>query len=368
MTISLSGFHSIPPTFEVFQDQVLKWIAQAHLKAEKNSNPLSSEKFHSDMQEQLFRLGLGHQKIQKRGLDFDDFLHQDWEKMKLFNLDAPASSQDHRSELFDQIVSKKFEQFYSGNNDLPSHLLHVSCTGYVSPSGAQKIVSERGASTSVAHIYHMGCYAAVPAIRFAKAVACSEKKSVDIAHTEICSLHFNPYLHTTEQLLVQTLFADGCIKYTCDFGSEPKKNSFEVLQIHDEILPSSLEKMSWKCKSWGMQMTLHKDIPVLIARALPSFLAKLCKDQGNLTSEAIFAVHPGGPKIVTQIAALLDLKPSQIAHSQNILFSRGNMSSATLPHIWKEILEDPNVENGTPIISLAFGPGLTMCGILLQKR
>ena len=44
----------------------------------------------------------------------------------------------------------------------------------------------------------------------------------------------------------------------------------------------------------------------------------------------------------------------------------GNMSSATLPYIWMRLLRDVPV--GTLIPSLAFGPGLTICGALFEKR
>jgi predicted naringenin-chalcone synthase len=50
-----------------------------------------------------------------------------------------------------------------------------------------------------------------------------------------------------------------------------------------------------------------------------------------------------------------------------VLADCGNMSSATLPHIWKLLLEDPAVPPGTLIPSMAFGPGLTVCGAVLQK-
>ena len=362
----LTDFHALAPSYVVSQENVLKWIANAHSKAEKKiTGPFQSE-FHAKVEQQIFRLGLGHQKIQTRGVEFDDFLHEDWDKMKIFNLEGPDSTLEHRSTLFDEIVTKKFQEFYPEKSSLPPHLLHVTCTGYQAPSGAQKIVSEKKADTSVTHVYHMGCFAAIPAIRIARGFSSSEKKDVDIVHTEVCSLHLNPYLHDTDQLVVQTLFADGCIKYTC--SQKKGKGSFLIKEVQDEILPLSLDKMSWKCKAWGMQMTLQKEIPVIVARALPSFLKKLCKDPSACISDSIFAIHPGGPKIVEQIASIFNLKPHQIAHSQKILFSRGNMSSATLPHIWKEILEDSKVPNDANVISLAFGPGLTVSGILLQKK
>jgi predicted naringenin-chalcone synthase len=44
------------------------------------------------------------------------------------------------------------------------------------------------------------------------------------------------------------------------------------------------------------------------------------------------------------------------------------MSSATLPHIWHALLEDPSVRPGELILSLAFGPGLTLVANLLRKE
>ena len=44
------------------------------------------------------------------------------------------------------------------------------------------------------------------------------------------------------------------------------------------------------------------------------------------------------------------------------------MSSATLPHIWEAMLADPEVEPGSLVVSLAFGPGLTVTGNILRKE
>ena len=83
--------------------------------------------------------------------------------------------------------------------------------------------------------------------------------------------------------------------------------------------------------------------------------------------EAVFAIHPGGPRIIDEIAEHLGLRPDQVQASNAILRDCGNMSSATLPHVWQAILADEAVPSGTLIVSLAFGPGLTISGALLRK-
>jgi len=50
------------------------------------------------------------------------------------------------------------------------------------------------------------------------------------------------------------------------------------------------------------------------------------------------------------------------------LFDYGNMSSATLPHVWQRIVSDERVRPGATVLSLAFGPGLSVCGGLFRKH
>ncbi len=109
-------------------------------------------------------------------------------------------------------------------------------------------------------------------------------------------------------------------------------------------------------------MKLEKEVPVRIARALPSFVAKLLEKVKVSGSEIYFAIHPGGPKIIQQVAKILELRPEQFEHSQWVLQNHGNMSSATLPHIWERLWNDEQVNPGSYVVSLAFGPGLTLAG------
>ena len=338
MGFVLTDFQTIRPEHILSQQQTLDWIAKAHTAAQKEPS------FYSEIREKLLRLGLGPDKIQQRGVVIRDCLHENWEEMETYN-----GCFGKRMQLFDKTVTNVFEQFYS-EKSLPDHLIHVTCTGYVSPSGAQKIAAKSQTPITVTHAYHMGCYAAFPAIRMAMGLS----SSVDVVHTEVCTLHMNPYLHDTGQLIVQTLFADGFIKYTV----QKEGPGLKVVSLYEEIIPDSNWAMSWGCESWGLKMTIAKEVPVLIARALPKFLEKL----GASSKAALFAIHPGGPKIIEQVAKILELEPWQIAHSRKILQTCGNMSSATLPHIWDLMLKDENIKDGTPIISLAFGPGLTLSG------
>ena len=359
----LFDFQLIRPPFETLQEDTLDWLACAHAKAE------GKEAFRETIKERIWHVGCKPDRIAKRGHVLPDFLHQDWEKMELYRLTEEPSGKNlgARMDIFQTEVEKVFDQYYPEEATPPDDLIHVSCTGYVSPSGAQKIVSKRdwGAFTTVTHAYHMGCYGSIPAIRMGAGFLShmSEKKRVDIVHTELCSLHTNPMLHASDQLVCQSLFADGFMKYS--LSRTAPLPYLQIVNVREEIIPNSTEAMTWKVADWGFQMSLSKEVALLITRHLPHYLGRLCSEKSP--KQPLFAIHPGGPKILTHIQKLLNLSEEQIRFSVQILKEYGNMSSATLPHIWERILQDPSVEGGTPILSLAFGPGLSLCGILMEK-
>jgi predicted naringenin-chalcone synthase len=282
-----------------------------------------------------------------------------------------------RTQFFARVARQRLETFYPDSTSRPDHLVHVSCTGYISPSAAQSLVNTRGWSgkTAVTHAYHMGCYASIPAVRIAAGhLALSRKPTerVDIVHTELCSLHLDSQEHSPEQAVVQSLFGDGHVRYslTPSDGPRPHKG-FELFGIHEYIVPGTESSMSWQTADWGMKMTLSRDVPRLVGGSIEGFIRDLLEPSGLSLEEAadaaVFAVHPGGPKIIDFVQDKLKLQDAQVRQSRDVLRKYGNMSSATLPHVWKEILEDESVPAGKPIISLAFGPGLTVFGLLMRK-
>jgi len=278
-----------------------------------------------------------------------------------------------RTQFFNQRGYQVFSDFYSHQHDelIPDHLIHVSCTGYVSPSPAQQLVAAKNwvDKTSVTHAYHMGCYASLPAIRIAEGFVSAKNHHVDIVHTEMCALHMDRSDHSAEQMVVQSLFADGHIKYSC-VACDLAKSGFKVLTIKELILPNSEQDMTWITASFGMKMTLSREVPSKISLSLKKFIKDLCEQTqlqiSDMLSNAIFAVHPGGPKIIDSVQQILELADPQVQASRDVLLERGNMSSATLPHVWHKLLQQ-NIPSGKKIISLAFGPGLTIFGAIFES-
>lgn len=334
-----------------------------------------TERIDPELLEKLFaRYAVKAAQISERHFDCNDVEISNYEKNEIFRIhEAQPGGVDieARARFFEARADEVFAEFFDveKSQPRPDHLIHVTCTGYVSPSAAQKIVTHTNwnHSTAITHAYHMGCYAALPAIRLGSALVKTVSR-VDIAHNEMCGLHMNPTLQTPEQFVVQTLFADGHIKYSMSENKKRDGRNLKVKAILERVVPDSQLDMTWLPTASGLQMTLSREIPQKIKQVLPQFSQDLF-DQAEMSyasaKKSIFAVHPGGPKIIDSVQEALELDNNQIAASRKVLFERGNMSSATLPHVWDEILRS-DTPSGQTVVSYAFGPGLTLFGAVFE--
>lgn len=366
--IALTDFQSALPPIRLDQEDSLERLTVMH-------SARAPEDLKKSVAPLVKRYGVKPPKISFRRFEAIDFGER-------------SATIQERALFFNDRATRVFEEIYNLGDNLqdsgqdpnkiaPEHLIHVTCTGYVSPSAAQLTVNKRGWAdrTRITHAYHMGCYAALPAVRIAEGFIAAlnargnSKARADIFHTEMCALHMNPSNTSPEQLVVQSLFADGHMKYSAVHPSLVT-HGFEVLSIQERILNDSENDMTWIPADGGMQMTLSRDVPSKIASALRPFIEDLVSSSGLDLAEtlksAIFAVHPGGPKIIDSVQEVLELSESQVAHSKEILRERGNMSSATLPHVWQKLLETQTSSHGRVVVSLAFGPGLTIFGAVFR--
>ncbi len=371
----LAGFVATRPRFEIDQARSLGWLAAAHAEAEATQHhldPRERQRFEHKLARILERCSAPPAKLARRGHSVPDVERAGFADNELYTFaEAPhGRGTATRMAMYAEQVDDYFTHAYAADHDPPDDLIHVTCTGYVSPSGAQRMVARKGwgTKTRVTHAYHMGCYAALPAVRMAAGFAAIGARRVDVVHTELCSLHLDPADHRVEQLVVQSLFADGLIRYSMFPDAGP---GLQLVAGYEVLIADSHESMGWQISDHGMQMTLARDVPDRIARDLRPFVLELLRRGGlelGALKHSVVAVHPGGPKIIDRVRDVLELDERQVAASRGVLHDHGNMSSATLPHIWMRMLADPAVPAGTLIPSFAFGPGLTVCGALLEKR
>jgi alkylresorcinol/alkylpyrone synthase len=298
--------------------------------------------------------------------------------------DNPAGKTwDKRRVLFEQTALTAFERCYEESEQPPpDEIIHVTCSGYASPSPAQVFLSKRGwFQTGVTHAYHMGCYGAFPAIRTACGLLAASyaslptpKDRVDIIHTEYLSLHVDFLAHDPGNYVMNTLFGDGFIKYSAypllKFLASNKRG-LKLLAMQERLVPNSLDEMTLKPGLYSFDEMVSKNVPDIIYVHIKEFMIDLCHqagiDFGAEKQDLVYAIHPGGPAIVSKAREALGLDESKMWVSRDILDQHGNMASATTPHMWQKIVEAEAIPTGARIVSVAFGPGLTMIGAVFEK-
>ena len=251
-----------------------------------------------------------------------------------------------------------------------THLVTVSCTGMYAPGLDIELVQALGLRPDVRRtcVNFMGCYAAVNAIKLADAFCRADTGArVLIVSVELCTLHFQKS-PKEDHLISNALFGDGAA--ACLVQARPLPDGAPSLSLdgfHCGLEPDGHDDMAWHINDFGFEMTLSSYVPKLIQRGIGKLTDGLLASLPvQLRDIRHFAIHPGGRKILETIEAELGLTRDDNRHAYRVLRDYGNMSSATVLFVLREVLAAATpADHGAPVLSFAFGPGLTMEAMLL---
>jgi len=87
----------------------------------------------------------------------------------------------------------------------------------------------------------------------------------------------------------------------------------------------------------------------------------------GLGDVGFWIVHPGGPKILDAAADALGLSDNALRPARDVWEKCGNLSSATVFFILRELQRSAPPRAGTLGLMMAFGPGVTCEMVLLRS-
>ena len=243
-----------------------------------------------------------------------------------------------------------------------THLVVASCTGFVAP-GIDQIIADALGLIGVERtlVGFMGCYAAVAALRTARHIVRSEPQArVLVVTVELSSLHLQAD-QQVERLLMMLQFGDGAAAALVS----AQDSGFAMGTPFAINLAESADLIRWEIGDTGFVMHLSGEVPGRIQSALRDehVRKQLC---GSADPAVIdnWAVHAGGRSILDAVENGLDLQDNALSVSRGILARNGNMSSATLMFILKDLLEQDSRGSG---VALAFGPGVAAEGFRFSR-
>jgi predicted naringenin-chalcone synthase len=272
-------------------------------------------------------------------------------RMRLFGARAP------------ELAAKTVEKLELGlDRNRVSHLLITCCTGFSAPGLDIEVIERCNLPRSIERtiIGFMGCYAAINALKLARHIVRSEPDArVLILNLELCTLHFR---ETTDlaQLLCFLLFSDGCAASLVT--SEPHGIALDNFKAM--LLPDTRQLMSWNIGNCGFDMVLSGKVPAAIHDALRAKSNEILAS-GLAQPTRLWAVHAGGRTILDAVERALNLGPTALSASRDVLRKYGNMSSATVMFVLDNLMQSG--ANGTSGCAMSFGPGLTAETMLFCK-
>ena len=249
------------------------------------------------------------------------------------------------------------------NSEQIDKLITISCTGFFAPGLDYYLIEEFNFPHSVkrTNIGFMGCAASIIGFNsvFEALNSANKELNIVLVSVELCSLHLQTE-PTRDNIISNLIFGDGCAAVLFSNSSQliPK---VKLTWVESFLFENSAEYMGWKIGNFGFEMMLSSNLPKIILNEAAPRLKKILADK-NIKIENIkhWALHPGGRAILDSMQNGLGLSIEQLKPSREVLKKYGNMSSASILFVLKEIFESVQINKGDYCCAVAFGPGLTM--------
>lgn len=271
--------------------------------------------------------------------------------------------------LFVEVAEKLLKNSAFEAKDI-THLVTVSCTGFYAPGPDFDIIQSLGLDPSLEryHLGFMGCYASIPALKMAQQFcSADESATVLVVSVELCSIHFQVN-SKMDNLLSSTVFSDGGAGAIVS-SKAPKIPTFRIDGFVSSINKKGADDMAWSIGDTGFNMILSNYIPDLLKEGMNDFLFDLMNQfQTTIDDIEQWAIHPGGKAILDKLEASTSVPKGKMASSRKILSNFGNMSSATILFVLKDLMDRKSKETEEKTLAMAFGPGLTLESVLLTKH
>ncbi|KAL1314494.1 hypothetical protein HN51_041295 [Arachis hypogaea] len=262
-----------------------------------------------------------------------------------------------------------------------THLVFCTTSGVDMPGADYQLTKLLGLRSSVKRLmmYQQGCFAGGTVLRLAKDLAENNKNArVLVVCSEITAVTFRGPSDThLDSMVGQALFGDGAaaVIVGADPDTKVERPLFEMVSAGQTILPDSEGAIDGHLREVGLTFHLLKDVPGIISKNIEKSLVEAFTPIGISDWNSIFWIaHPGGPAILDQVEAKLQLKEEKLKATRHVLGEYGNMSSACVLFILDEMrkrsIEEGKATTGEGFdwgVLFGFGPGLTVETVVLHS-
>lgn len=251
-------------------------------------------------------------------------------------------------------------------------VISTTVTGLAVPSLDARIAALVGLRPDVKRvpIVGLGCVAGAGGIARLEDYLVGHRDEVAVLiAVELCSLTIQRDDVSVPNLVASGLFGDGAAAVVAvgDDRSMDLPGRVEVLASRSHLYPDSERTMGWDVSSSGLKIVLDAAVPDVIRRYLGDDVDGFLTDRGLTRADVEWWVcHPGGPKVLEAIEGALALPRSAVGLTWDSLARIGNLSSASVLHVFEDTLRDRPPRPGSYGMLMAMGPGFCSELVLLR--
>ncbi|MEU2005269.1 type III polyketide synthase [Rhodococcus sp. NPDC019627] len=252
-------------------------------------------------------------------------------------------------------------------------LVFATSTGVIAPGVDVAVIEELGLPRSVARLVvnFMGCAAAMNGIRTASDfVQANPDKKAMVVCIELNSVHVFP-IEDVDDAVIHSLFGDGCGAVVIGANRRAEQAEAGSIVIRDtftHLFEATEDGITVGVHHDGIRCGLSENVPKYIYDGVAPVVGDVLRRNGLQQSDVdVWAIHPGGPKILLESARSLGLPAAASATSWAVLGEYGNMSSVALIFVLERIAGQ--AEANKPIstgVAFSFAPGITIEGFVFD--
>jgi alkylresorcinol/alkylpyrone synthase len=240
-------------------------------------------------------------------------------------------------------------------------LVVASCTGFILPGLDAHLIPRLGLRPDIWRLpmLQLGCAGGAGGLaRAADWVRTHPGEQALVVAVELPSLTFRPSDHSLDNLLSALVFGDGAGAIVLAGDGETPGRGPRLGRVRSVLVPDSVDALGYDLADDGFRVILSRQLPAMLASALPALVNDFCGDDGAAGLDAV-ALHPGGRAIVDAVRGCLGLSEVQLAATRSVLRTTGNTSSAGIFFVLEELAASQQSQPGRGLI-IGFGPGLTV--------
>jgi alkylresorcinol/alkylpyrone synthase len=266
-------------------------------------------------------------------------------------------------QLFIEAATAAIEKAGLTPSDIDG-VVTVSTTGIATPSLEARVATRLGLRSDVRRVpvFGLGCAGGVNGLSIASRLAAADPGSIWLFVTvETCSISIRLDSDDPAAVVATALFGDGAAAAIVTSGYH---SLARIRGSAEKLWPDTLRIMGWDVEDPGLSVVFDRAIPPFIEEQLAEAVDGMCAELGTSRDEIDrFCCHPGGVKVIDAIESALELNQGELNLEREVLRDYGNMSAPTVLFVLERLLA-----RGLPgkVMMMAFGPGFTGAGMLLE--